>query len=69
MSGAELNSSAIYDKLLATESSPPSLPRQWAQMIGPGFSIGHHWSRVRDFFTENYKNDILWLIMLRGIES
>ena len=35
-------------------------------MIGPGFSIDRHWSRVRDAFTENYKNDILWLITLRG---
>ena len=66
VSDAELNSWAIYDKLLAIESSPPLLPRQWAQMIGPGFSIDRHWSRVRDAFTENYKNDILWLSTLRG---
>ena len=66
VSDAELNSWAIYDKLLAIESSPPLLPRQWAQMIGPGFSIDRHWSRVRDAFTENYKNDNLWLITLRG---
>ena len=68
VSDAELNSRAIYDKLLAIESSPPLLPRQWAQMIGPGFSIDRHWSRVRDALTENYKNDILWLITFRGIK-
>ena len=66
VSDAELNSRAIYYKLLAIESSPPLLPRQWAHMIGPRFSIDRHWSRVRDAFTENYKNDILWLITLRG---
>ena len=66
VSDAELNSRAIYDKLLAIESSPPLLPRQWAQMIGSGFSIDRQWARVRDAFTENYKNDILWLITLRG---
>ena len=38
-------------------------------MIGPGFSIDRHWSRVRDAFTENYKNDILWLITLRGTKT
>ena len=42
VSDAELNSRAIYDKLLAIESSPPLLPRQWAQMIGPGFSTDRH---------------------------
>ena len=66
VSDAELNSRAIYYKLLAIESSPPLLPRQWTHMIGPGFSIDRHWSRVRDAFTENYKNDILSLITLRG---
>ena len=69
MSDAELNSRAIYDKLLTIESSPPLLPRQWPQMIGPGFSIDRNWSRVRDAFTENYKNDILWLITLQGTKD
>ena len=27
-----------------------------------------HWLRVRDGFTENYKNDLSWLITLRGIK-
>ena len=66
VSDAELNFRAIYNNLLAIESPPPLLPRQWAHMIGPGFSIDRHWSRVRDAFTENYKNDILWSITLRG---
>ena len=69
VSDAELNSRAIYEKLRAIESSPPLLPRQWAQIMGPGFSIDRHWPRVRDAFTENYKNDILWLITLRGTKA
>ena len=36
--------------------------------MGPGFSLANHWSRVRDDFSENFKEDILWLIVLRGIK-
>ena len=58
----------LYQKLLSINSSPPILPRQWSQVIGPGFSLDGHWSLVRDPFTENYKNDVFWLIILRGVE-
>lgn len=66
VSDVESNSGAIYEKLLAIEPSPPLLPRQWARMIGLGFSLDRHWSRFRDAFTENHKNEIFWLITLRG---
>lgn len=36
--------------------------------LAPGFSLSSHWSRVRDDFCENFKDDILWLIVLRGIK-
>ena len=58
----------LYQKLLSINSSPPILPRQWSQVIGPGFSLDGHWSLVRDPFTENYKNDVFWLIILRGVK-
>ena len=28
----------------------------------------HHWSLVQDSFSENFKNDLLWLITLRGVK-
>ena len=58
----------LYKKLLSVESSPPILHRQWSQVIGPGFSLDGHWSLVRDPFTENFKNDVIWLIILRGVK-
>ena len=58
----------LYQKLLSINSSPPILPRQWSQVTGPGFSLDGHWSLVRDPFTENYKNDVFWLIILRGVK-
>ena len=36
----------------------------WTPVLGPGFSLSNHWSSV----CENFKNDILWLIVLRGIK-
>ena len=36
--------------------------------MGLGFSLSGHWSRVRDEFCENFKDDVLWLIVLRGIK-
>ena len=63
---ALLSSRNVYLHLLKVKSSPPLLPLAWSSFLGPGFSIKDHWARVRDLFTENYKNDILWLITLRG---
>ena len=62
-------SKVLYKKLLSVESSPPILHRQWSQVIGPGFSLDRHWSLVRDPFTENFKNDVIWLIILRGVNA
>ena len=64
---SELSSKILYTKLLAIEASPPILPLPWTQVIGPGFSLDVHWSLVRDPFTENFKNDITWLITLRAV--
>ena len=60
--------SAVYCKLLSIRSSPPILHRQWAQVIGPGFSLNGHWSLIRDSFTEDFKYDLLWLIALRAVK-
>ena len=64
-----LVSKVCCKKLLAVESSPPILHRQWlSQVIGPGFSLDGHWSLVRDSFTENFKKDVIWLNILRGVK-
>ena len=68
MGDSALVCKSLYQKLLSINSSPPILPRQWSQVIGPGFSLDGHWSLVRDPFTENYKNDVFWLIILRGVK-
>ena len=65
---SDLSSKAIYKKLLTFSSSPPILPRSWPQISGPGFSLSGHWSLVRESFTENYKNDLSWLITLRAVK-
>lgn len=61
-----LSTKCIYSHLLKVKSSPPLLPRVWSSFLGPGFVIKDHWARVRDPFTENFKNDLLWLVTLRG---
>ena len=68
LSDEELNSKNLYKLLLSKESSPPLLSGHWTPVLGPGFSLSSHWSRVRDDFCENFKDDILWLIVLRGIK-
>ena len=37
-------------------------------MIGSHLDITCHWSLTRDTLADNYKNDIAWLITLRGIK-
>ena len=54
----DLTAKALYCKLLSIGSSPPILHQLWAQFIGSGFSLNGHWSLVRDFFIENFKNDL-----------
>ena len=55
-----------YVQLLKRTVSPPLLPVYWRSVINHDLPIKRHWSLVRDHFTENYKNDIAWLITLKG---
>jgi len=57
-----------YAQLLQETVSAPLLPVYWRSFIGYDLSIRSHWPLVRDHFTENFKNDIAWLITLRGIK-
>ena len=63
-----LSTKNIYLHLLKVKSSPPILPYSWSSFLGNSFVIKDHWSKVRDLFTENYKNDLLWLITLRAVK-
>ena len=63
-----LNSKVFYNLLLSKESSSPLLSWHSTPILGPGFFLSNHWSRVRDDFCENFKEDSLWLIILRGIK-
>ena len=40
----------------------------WRAFTGPALDIDKHWPQIRDDFTENYKNDIAWLIAVKGIK-
>ena len=42
--------------------------RYWVSYLSIGFDLDRHWSLVRDGFCENFKNDLLWLIILRAIK-
>ena len=58
----------FYSLLLAKISSIPILPLQWTPFVPRYFLLTSHWQRVRDNLTENYKNDVAWLISLRAVK-
>ena len=61
-------SSKLYSKLLQSNSAGPIRPHHWAPFVSPAFQLSGHWSLVRVNFTENYKNDLLWLILLHSVK-
>lgn len=62
------NSKNIYAELRKEKTSPPILPQYWSAFVGPIFDLPRHWSLVRDSLTENYKNDLAWMITLRAVK-
>ena len=64
----ELSFKKVYSKLLQSNSSAPILSRHWAPFFIPAFQLSKHWSLVRDNFTENHKNDLLWLTLLHAVK-
>ena len=60
--GLQFSMKKCYQNLLKKKSSSPILPRTWVLLLGPGFRIEEHFSLVCDGFSENYKDDLLWLI-------
>ena len=61
-------SKAFYALLFHKVCIPAVLPGFWTPFCTPRFSLTRHWKFVRDGFSENYKNDLAWLISLRAIK-
>ena len=62
------SSKRCYSALLRENSASPVLHRSWSSFLPIDFDLDLFWDYVRDGFSENYKNDILWLIVLRAVK-
>ena len=62
------SSKRCYSALLRENSASPILHRFWSSFLLIDFDLHLFWDYVRDGFSENYKNDILWLIVLRAVK-
>lgn len=62
------NSKSCYLKFLQETVTTPLIPYSWRAFIDPGLTPQVHWPKVHDHLTENYKNDITWLITLQGVK-
>ena len=66
--GFTYTSRAFYKVLLANFCTIPIFPALWSGFVPSRFSLSRHWGLIRDSFTENYKNDLAWLITLRAVK-
>ena len=64
----DFSTKQCYKVLLRQNSSPPILHRSWSSFVNSGFNLDQHWSFVRDQFSEKYKNDLVWLTILRTVK-
>ena len=62
------SSKKCYLALLRENSASPILHRFWSAFLPIDFDLDRFWVSVRDDFSENPKNDILWLIVLRAVK-
>ena len=62
------SSKKCYLALLRENSASPILHRFWSSFLPIDFDLDRFWGSVRDGFSENYKNDILWLIVLSAVK-
>ena len=67
-SNFSFTSKNLYSSLLAKIATVPILPYLWTPFVPRTFSLASHWQRVRDSITENFKNDLAWIITLRGVK-
>ena len=57
-----------YQELAKERCTPTSITLHWPELSIFNFSSKPFWARTRDKITENVKNDLIWLIVLRGIK-
>ena len=62
------SSKRCYSALLRENSASPVLHRFWSSFLPINFDLDLFWDYVRDGFSENHKNDILWLIVFRAVK-
>ena len=62
------SSKEFFSLLLKKLFCIPMLHRSWSPFVSRSFSLTAHLQRVRDGFTENFKNDSAWLITLRAVK-
>ena len=62
------SSKNCYSELLKDAASVPVLPYRWSTIMGYSLCLSTHWSLIRDSLTENYKNDLAWLMTLRAVK-
>ena len=68
MAGKNFFSAKAHMYLLCEHSSPPVLPFVWQSQLIPNLSLTSFWQNIRDDLTEDYKNDLAWLISLRAVK-
>ena len=66
--GFTYTSRAFYKVLLENFCTIPIFPALWSGFVPSRFSLSRHWGLIRDSFTENYKNDLAWLITLHAVK-
>ena len=66
--GFTYTSRAFYKVLLENFCTIPIFPVLWSGFVPSRFSLSRHWGLIRDSFTENYKNDLAWLITLHAVK-
>ena len=67
-SSFKYNYKNCYLKYLQKTVTAPLLPSRWRAFLSPELIPLAHWPHVRDSLTENFKNDLTWLITLQGIK-
>ena len=59
---------SLYLLFLDNANTIPILPACWSPFVSVRFSLSRHWRLVHDDFSENFKNDLAWLITLCAIK-
>ena len=64
----ECTSKQCYSEFLKEVVTAPTLPHGWSPYLGFRLDTSAYWPLVRDGLCENFKNDLTWLIAMRGVK-